>query len=99
MSNILNELSFSKEEIAKSVLHRSEKINVLAIGLTKNQVLAKHKTKIPTTLITIHGSVEFKMDGESTIIRTHDTFQIPVEIEHEVRGLDEKNAFILIQEK
>lgn len=81
------------------MIKRSEKINVIAVGLLKDQLLQKHKTLLPTFLTVVKGEIEFHINNEKLELNTLDTFQIPVDVLHEVLGLDEKNIFTLTQEK
>jgi quercetin dioxygenase-like cupin family protein len=65
----------------------------------KNQLLKKHKANIPSLLTVLIGSFEFRIDGKEILLEQFDTFQIPVNIEHEVEGLGERNVFSLLQER
>jgi len=97
--NIEQELKFDPEKPATHMIKRSEKINVIAVGLLKDQLLQKHKTLLPTFLTVVKGEIEFHINNEKLELNTLDTFQIPVDVLHEVLGLDEKNIFTLTQEK
>ncbi len=97
--NISQDLNFSPDKPAVLSIWKTEKLNLLAIGLLENQWLAKHKTSIPTTLTVLKGSVEFHLSGTKIVFQQYDAFQIPVNIEHEVMGLEAENIFTLTQEK
>ncbi|WP_222931416.1 hypothetical protein, partial [Xanthovirga aplysinae] len=80
-------------------IRKSEKINLIAIGLLKDQILKKHKAAIPTLLTVLKGSIEFRIENDKIRLLQFDTYQIPVNIEHEVEGKEERNVFTLTQEK
>jgi len=89
--NLLKNLPFNNE--------KPDKINVLAIGLKKDQVLSEHKTGLPTLLTVVRGSIDFKIQEEVIHLEELDTFQIPVNKLHEAVGKEEENVFTLTQEK
>lgn len=99
MANILNHLTFTADKPAAFSIHKSDQIHYLAIGLMKDQLLKKHQAKIPTTLTVLKGSIQFFINEEVLLLKEYDVFEIPVGVEHEVKGVEEENVFTLIQEK
>ena len=97
--NILNTIAFNPEKPAVLSIRKSETINLFSVGLLKNQLLKKHKASIPSLLTVLTGSFEFRIDGDKILLNQFDTFQIPVDVEHEVEGLEERNIFTLLQER
>lgn len=97
--NILNNLHFSAEKPAVWAIHKSEKVNVIAIGLEQDQVLKKHITHFPTLLTVAHGSITFVIENQEIELHQWDIYHIPVDVPHEVIGLKERNIFTLTQEK
>jgi quercetin dioxygenase-like cupin family protein len=93
----MDELNFSADKPAVLIVQKNENNLVISVGLLKDQVLLKHKTVYPALLIVMSGSVAFKMNGKETILRTMDTFNIPVDIEHEVVGMNETSIFLIIK--
>lgn len=98
MNNIEGLLDFNNDKIAVATVHKTKRCKVMAIGLLRGQKLAKHKAQIPTLLTVLQGDIEFKTTDRSHSLKLFDTFEIPVNIEHEVRGMNEKNIFTLTQE-
>ncbi len=97
--NILKTIAFKPEKPTVLSIRKTETINLFAVGLLRNQLLKKHKASIPSLLTVLTGSFEFRIDGEKILLKQFDTFQIPVDVEHEVEGLDDQNVFSLLQEK
>jgi quercetin dioxygenase-like cupin family protein len=95
--NINAELTFTPNKPAIVSILKNEVRQVFAVGLLKDQVLPKHKTAVPALLIVQEGSIEFHMNGLVTPLKRFDTFTIPVEVEHEVIGKEEKNVFLIIK--
>lgn len=97
--NILKNLNFSDSRPASFSIRKSDSIHYLAIGLLEGQLLKKHKANIPTTLTVIKGGIQFFINDEALLLKEYDTFEIPVGVEHKVKGVEEENVFTLIQEK
>ncbi len=97
--NILEKLNFSEARPATTSIHKSPQTNYLGIGLLEGQLLKKHQANIPTVLTVLKGSIQFFINDEVLLLNELDVFEIPVAVEHEVRGVGEKNVFTLIQEK
>ena len=97
--NIAEALNFSTEKPTTYSVLKTDKLNIIAVGLIKNQLLRKHKALIPTFLTVLKGSISFHINNEVKTLRAFDTFQIPVNTEHEVEGISEENIFTLTQEK
>ena len=53
---------------------------------------------MPATLIMVKGEVRFLINGEEIILKDLDTYQIPVEVEHEVIGVQKENIFIITKQ-
>lgn len=97
--NIAEALQFNTEKPTTHSVLKTDKLNIIAVGLIKKQILKKHKTSIPTLLCVLKGSISFHINNEVKILNAFDIFQIPVNTEHEVEGLTEENIFTLTQEK
>lgn len=95
--NIKNELNFSASKPAVLIIQKNENSLVVSIGLLKDQILSKHKTAYPALLIVMSGSVVFKINGSDTILNTMDTFNIPVDVGHEVVGIGDTNIFLIVK--
>lgn len=95
--NITKDLHFDIERPAILNLLKEEHTKAFVVGLLKDQVLAKHKTTIPALLIVLEGTITFKMKSQVMLLNKHDVFSIPVEVEHEVIGIEENNRFMLLK--
>jgi quercetin dioxygenase-like cupin family protein len=95
---ITDALQLNNEKPAVLQIKNSEKSQVIAIGLKKDQVLKKHVTTIPALLVVLKGSVSFEMEGSTIQLPLLSTFDIPVNVPHEVTGLEE-SIFLVIKEK
>jgi quercetin dioxygenase-like cupin family protein len=97
--NILKNLNFSDTKPTTFLIHKSDQVHYLAVGLLENQLLKKHMAKLPTTLTVLKGRIQFFIQGEVILLKEFDTYQIPVSVSHEVKGMEHENVFTLIQEK
>ncbi|MCB0402982.1 MAG: hypothetical protein KDD41_12920 [Flavobacteriales bacterium] len=99
MSNIFENITFTSDKPATYLVHKSDTVTYLAIGLLKNQLLKEHQTAFPALLTVLKGHIEFRINGEKFRLSELDTYSIPVNQLHEVAGLDEQNIFTLIIER
>ncbi len=97
--NILENLAFTEDRPSVCPIQRTDKTNYFAIGLLRDQILKKHTANVPSLLTVLKGEVEFHINGEILHLKEFDTYDIPVMIEHEVKGVMEKNIFTIVQEK
>ena len=97
--NILQELNFSDLKPAILAIKKTDKINIICVGLKTDQWLKKHATKFPTMLTVLKGNIEFEIEGQVIALSELDTFDIPVNVEHAVKGVAIQNIFSLTQEK
>ena len=98
IKNIKQSLKFNDEKPAILSVINSKKINVKAVGLKKGQIMSKHKAPLKSLVIVLEGKIEMTMDGQKKEYAKLDTFEIPANVEHELRGI-EQSVFSLIQEK
>lgn len=96
--NIKEALKLTDDKPAVLQIKNTDKIQVIAIGLKKNQVLKEHISPIPALLVVLEGLISFEMEGSKTQLSAMGTFDIPVNIPHEVTGLYE-SIFLVIKEK
>ena len=95
--NITKDLHYEREKPAILTLLKGEHTKAFVVGLLKDQVLAKHKTAVPALLLVLEGTVTFKMGSQVMLLNKHDLYSIPVEVEHEVIGIEEKNSFMILK--
>ncbi|EAZ83106.1 hypothetical protein [Algoriphagus machipongonensis] len=97
--NILKNITLSEERPGVLQVYKTDKLNLFAIALVKEQVLKKHHTNVPTMLTMLKGRIEFEIQGKVLEFGEFDIYEIPVTVEHEVRGLEKENVFTLTQER
>ncbi|PZX52073.1 cupin domain-containing protein [Algoriphagus chordae] len=97
--NILENLAFASERPSVCPIQRTDKTNYFAIGLLHEQILKKHTANVPSLLTVVKGEIEFFINGETIHLKEFDTYDIPVMVEHEVKGVKDKNIFTIVQEK
>src|SRR4051794_2600466 len=95
---ITEALQLNKEKPAILQLKNNEKNQIIAIGLKKGQVLKKHITAQPALLIVLKGLILFETRGSEERLPVLSTYDIPVNVPHEVKGLEE-SIFLIIKEK
>jgi quercetin dioxygenase-like cupin family protein len=95
---ITEALQLSDEKPVVLQIKNTEKSNVVAIGLKKDQVLKKHLSPIPALLVVLKGSIIFEIEGRKTELKESSTFEIPINVMHEVTGVTDA-IFIVIKEK
>jgi quercetin dioxygenase-like cupin family protein len=97
--NIAKEITFNTEKPFVLPIRKTETVHIFAMGLLKEQIFAKHKTQIPALLVVLRGSILFRINSEEIRLTALDTYQIPIDTEHDVTGLDEENIFLITKEK
>ena len=78
--------------------YENDKTKIIAIGLKKDVVLEKHTAPSKAQILIIQGTVTFRTATFSKSINTYETYEIPLEVEHEVIG-DADSIFLLILSK
>jgi len=96
--NIFDTLQFNPSKPSIFIVRKSETIKMFCVGLLKDQILAKHQAKVPSMLIVLKGKIKFSISGEDIVMPQSQTFQIPLNTDHEVTGLSEQNIFLITQE-
>lgn len=98
ITNIKASLEFSDEKPAILSIINTDKLSYKAVGLRKGQIMPKHKSGLKSLLIVLEGKIEFMINDEKFELDPLDTYEIPVDVEHEIRGI-EQSIFTLTQEK
>ncbi|HNT51476.1 MAG TPA: hypothetical protein PLM56_01385 [Cyclobacteriaceae bacterium] len=96
--NILDKLEFNPAKPTVLIIKKNETIKMFCVALCKEQVLQKHQAKVPSLLIVLKGYIQFRIGDEAITLREFDTYQIPVQTDHEVVGLGDENVFLITQE-
>lgn len=97
--NSASEMRFSVEKPSVVSVQKTEMLTIFAVGLLKDQVLPHHKTKTPVLLIVLKGEILFRINSEELMFIESGTYQAPVDVEHEMIGVHDKNIFMVTQEK
>ena len=98
IGNIKEKIKFNDDKPAILSIIDSEKMNLKAVGLKKGQIMSKHKAGLKSFVVVLEGKIEFDIDGKKFELGEMDTYEIPVNVEHEIRAL-EQSIFSLTQEK
>ena len=96
--NILEHIEYSNDKANVCIVKKSDKIKQFAVALGQDAVLKKHTTPIPATLIVLKGKIRFLINDQELIFQEMDTFEIPVDVVHEVHGSSNENLFLVTQE-
>lgn len=96
--NILENIEFGTEKPNILQLKNSDKVKYFAVALGKGAILKKHTTSTPATLVVLKGEINFVFEDRQFVLRPFDTFEIPVNVLHEVHGITEENLFTLTKE-
>ena len=93
--NLADKLTFRNDKQTTYFVKDGKNVRQVAIALGEGGVLKKHTTSIPATFIMVKGTVRFLINGEEIVLKDLDTYQIPVDVEHEVIGVEKENVFIV----
>ncbi|MDO4880617.1 MAG: rhodanese-like domain-containing protein [Capnocytophaga sp.] len=93
--NLLEKLTFRTDKQTTSIIKKGENIKQIAVALGKNAILKKHTTDEPAFLVVLKGEIRFLINNEEILLKALDTYDIPVDVEHEVIGVEDENIFIL----
>ena len=96
--NIFKDIVLDTEKPAVLPLKKTEKSQMMVIGLGKGAILKKHKTSVSNNLVVAKGSIAFEINNETLHFAEGEVYDIPLDAENEVTGLDEENFFIITKE-
>jgi quercetin dioxygenase-like cupin family protein len=97
--NILASIPFNPDKPATLVLSNTDSHKLIAVGLIKDQLLPQHQTPTPAFLTVLEGAIDFEIEGKKIRLNRLDTFEIPVRVMHEVKGVEGNNVFTLLLAK
>ena len=95
IKEILAELQIKDHPVAKA-LFKKEGFKVLVLAFKDGMVLKEHKANVPTKLIVLEGSVNYKSETTEIELGKYDEFEIPVNESHAVNAL-ENSLCMLVQ--
>ncbi|HCZ35427.1 MAG TPA: hypothetical protein DHV26_05815 [Cytophagales bacterium] len=96
--DILNSIEFSPGKPTVLQIKKTDTIRMFCVALGKDQLLHKHQAKVPSLLLVLKGSVDFLIRGEVITLQELETYQIPVNTDHEVKGRLDQNIILITQE-
>ncbi len=95
MSKSINtEIELDPKQKVVRVLHAGG-FKVVGLGLIKGQILDKHKTQTPAFLFVHTGAVEFSIESETTLMSAGSYFEIPADVEHEVKAIEDSRLLLI----
>jgi len=86
IKEILSELATKDHPVAKA-LFKKEGFKVLVLAFKDGMVLKEHKANVPTKLIVLEGSVNYKSETTEIKLEKYDEFEIPINELHAVNAL------------
>lgn len=95
ISSIQKEVGSSSHPVAKAV-HKTLNAKAICIGFTKGMELKEHKAHMPTTLLVLNGSINYKEGEKELNLNQFQEYEIPVEVSHAVYALED-SLILLIQ--
>lgn len=94
----LNNIVFDTDKANVSIIKKNDRVKYFAVALGRGAVLKKHKTAVPATLLVLKGEINFVLSDREYVLKQFESFEIPVEEEHEVVGIMDQNLFSVLQE-
>ena len=85
IKEILSELEMKDHPVAKA-LFKKEGFKVLVLAFKDGMVLKEHKANVPTKLVVLEGSVNYKSETTEIELGKYDEFEIPVDEVHAVHA-------------
>lgn len=68
---------------------------VIGLGFKKDQTLEKYKTEPAAVLIVQFGEIEFFISRTTYFLKPGDFFEIPENVEHEVRSTTDSSLYLI----
>ena len=94
IKEILSELETKDHPVAKA-LFKKEGFKVLVLAFKDGMVLKEHKANVPTKLIVLEGSVNYKSETTEIKIGKYDEFEIPINELHAVNALTDAICMLI----
>ena len=94
IKEILSELEMKDHPVAKA-LFKKEGFKVLVLAFKNGMVLKEHKANVPTKLIVLEGSVNYKSETTEIKIGKYDEFEIPINELHAVNALTDAVCMLI----
>lgn len=88
-ASFFKDLKFSDTSVVITPLLDSDFGKEIRIAFQKGQVMKKHKTKFPITVMTLKGSISFNVEQQTVILSAGDVISVKGNVLHELKALEE----------
>lgn len=88
IQDVLARLETVSHPVAQ-VIQKGHDFRILAIGFKKGMLLTDHKASMPAVLTVLAGSVVYLQGDVSITLKQYEEQQIPVDIIHSVKALED----------
>lgn len=92
--SINDQLQYNPDQKSIKVLFQAN-AKVIGLAFKANQMLEKHKTNTAAFLFVVSGEVEFMISNETYTLKASEYFEIPVDVEHEVRAVVDSKLLLI----
>ena len=94
IKEILAELEMKDHPVAKA-LFKKEDFKVLVLAFKDGMVLKEHKANVPSKLVVLEGSVNYKSETTEIELGKYDEFAIPINELHAVNALTDAVCMLI----
>lgn len=94
---IVSKEAFRTENPSIYVVKNGKNVRQTAISLQKNTILNKQIISESATLIVVKGKIRIFVSNEEIVLSELEVYQIPIDIEYQIIGLDNQNVFVITQ--
>ena len=88
IASFLNDLEFSDDHVMISPLIDNAFTKEIRITFKEGQMMKEHKTKFPITVMTVIGSIEFKVEDKVHILNQGDVISLEGGVLHELKATE-----------
>jgi len=88
-ASFFTDLKFSDESVVIKPMLDSNFGKEIRIAFKEGQIMKKHKTKFPITVMTMKGSIEFGVGEKTVILNEGDVIALEGNVMHELKALKE----------
>ena len=96
--NILKYTDFFKDRSSVFQIKKTISQQQLAVALGQGAVLENQNFSESATLIILKGEIKFSLPDVDLTFTELDFYEIPIDVEHEITGVEKENLFLIIKE-